>query len=329
MLFTENSPNAFNRFMYHQLTHADWEGLTFWDLVQPFFMFITGVAMAFSIPKKWQKGQSWNKTFKDVIVRSLILFFLGWLIGSGETSSNFTNVLAQLSVAYLLTFLFMRFSIEWQVAVSFLLIIISQLLYQFWSVPGFNQPYTADHNFGSWFDILLTGQLSSDRWVAFNAIPTTAHTMWGCIAGFILKKNIAPNKKFWLLLIIGLAGVALGFASGMYIPVIKRISTASFTVLSGGWCFVGLAVSFLIIDIFHFKRLGFFFAIVGMNPLLIYMFSHSGGKEMLRGIIAPLTYRLFNWISPNVFHTITILVVSGMLWGICYFFYKRKIFIRI
>ena len=34
-----------------QLDHADWIGLNFWDLIQPFFMFIVGVSMPFSLKK--------------------------------------------------------------------------------------------------------------------------------------------------------------------------------------------------------------------------------------------------------------------------------------
>ncbi|MDD8016307.1 MAG: DUF5009 domain-containing protein, partial [Acidobacteriota bacterium] len=39
-----------------QLHHHPWNGLRFWDLVQPFFMFIVGVAMPFSYGKRWEKG---------------------------------------------------------------------------------------------------------------------------------------------------------------------------------------------------------------------------------------------------------------------------------
>ena len=46
-----------------QLEHHPWNGLHFWDLIQPSFMFIVGVAMPFSFGKRWQQGDSWSKTF--------------------------------------------------------------------------------------------------------------------------------------------------------------------------------------------------------------------------------------------------------------------------
>ena len=49
-------------FLAKQFTHHKWHGLYFWDLVQPFFMFIVGVAMPFSFYKRWERGDSWNET---------------------------------------------------------------------------------------------------------------------------------------------------------------------------------------------------------------------------------------------------------------------------
>ncbi|HZK93561.1 MAG TPA: hypothetical protein VFC67_05090 [Prolixibacteraceae bacterium] len=77
-----------------------------------------------------------------------------------------------------------------------MMILISDLLYQFWRIDDFNQPFTPDQNFGSWFDLALTGSLSGGIWVSFNAIPTTANTIWGIIAGVILMMNGNHAKRF-------------------------------------------------------------------------------------------------------------------------------------
>lgn len=327
-LFNPASSSPFVAAIGRQMDHADWQGLTAWDLIQPFFMFIVGVAMPFSFSRKWAEGESWNKSFNGVIRRSLLLLFLGWLVSS-ETKSSFTNVLAQLSVTYLIAFLLMRKAIKWQVLVSVILIVFTDVLYRVWPVNGFDQPFTADHNFGSWFDIFLTGGLSEDRWVAFNAIPTAAHTIWGVIAGMILLKDWTPQKKVSTLLIIGIAGVIAGYMLGMYVPIIKRVCTSSFIIVSGGYAFAGLAISYFLIDVLNFKKVAMFFAIVGMNPLFIYLFWHSGGRLVLMNLAKPVTNRFFGWIGPDAITAATILVVSGMMWYICYFLYKRKIFIKI
>lgn len=327
-LFSKNSPNSVVAFLGNQLDHANWEGLTAWDLVQPFFMFIVGVAMPFAFSRKWAAGESWNSTLRGALRRSCLLLFLGWLLSS-EGKSSFTNVLAQLSVTYLIAFLLMRKPLVWQLLTSLALLLFNDLLYRVWAVPGFDQPYTADHNFGSWFDIFLTGGLSEDRWVPFNAIPTTAHTIWGVMAGTVLMKEWPPRRKVTTLLLAGVSGLIAGYTLGMYIPMIKRVCTSSFILASGGWALVMLAFCYLVIDVRKIRKGVLFFAIVGMNPLFIYLFWHTGGKGMLESLAIPVTSRVFGWISPATVQMTNVLVVSGLLWYICYFLYKKKIFIRI
>ena len=315
-----------------QFHHVDWVGLHFWDLIQPFFMFIVGVAMPFSMTRRWNKGDSWNLTLRHAVTRSLVLLFLGWAlycIGPGKITFRFTNVLAQLSVTYLIAFLIMQKTVKWQLLVSFLLIIISDLLYRFWSVEGFNQPFTPDQNFGSWFDLTLTGSLGGGHWVAFNAIPTTAHTIWGVIAGMILMNDWKPQKKIQTMAIAGLIGIIVGYAMNPFIPIIKHICTSSFVIVSGGWCFIALAFSYWLIDVMNYKKIALFFVIVGMNPLFIYLFAHDGGNNLLEDIAKPFINLIFGVFGKLTNEMALSFTVWAMLWGICYFLYKRKIFIKI
>jgi len=315
-----------------QLHHVDWIGLHFWDLIQPFFMFIVGVAMPFSFSRRWAKGDSWNKTFHHVLKRSFILLLFGWAlycISPGKITFNFTNVLAQLAVTYLIAFLIMRKGLKWQVVISFAILLLSDLLYQIWPVDGFNQPFVPDHNFGSWFDVTLLGSLSPGRWVSFNAIPTSAHTIWGVIAGKILMDKWEPNRKIKIFLLAGIIGVLAGYLLNPVIPIIKHICTSSFVIVSGGWCFIALALSYWLIDVLNFRKVPFFFAIVGMNPLFIYIFAHVGGNILLRNMAKPFTNALFSWSSDFGKEFAVTLTVWALLWLICYSLYKRKIFIKI
>jgi predicted acyltransferase len=315
-----------------QLHHVNWIGLHFWDLIQPFFMFIVGVAMPFSFSKRWDKGDNWNTTFRHALTRSALLLLFGWAlycIEPGKITWHFTNVLAQLSVTYLIAFLIMRKPVKWQIAISFVLILLSDLLYRFWTVEGYNQAWTPDHNFGSWFDMSFQGSLSPGHWVSFNAIPTTAHTIWGVIAGMLLMNDWKPYKKFKILLITGVIGLIVGYSMNPFIPIIKHICTSSFIIVSGGWCFVGLGISYWLIDVLNFRKFPVFFAIVGMNPLFIYMFAHMGGNNFLHNIAKPFTNGLFSWSSDLTREMILSLTVWAMLWYICYFLYKRKIFIKL
>lgn len=319
-------------FIGNQLEHHPWNGLRFWDLIQPFFMFIVGVSMPFSFTRRWNKGASWRDTLKHTLQRSFWLLFFGWAlycIGPGKIGFRMTNVLAQLSVTYLIAFLLMRKTIQWQLLASLGMILLSFLLFQLWPVEGFNQPYIADHNFGSWFDLKILGQLNGGHWVAINAIPTTAHTIWGVLAGMILMKEWTALKKIKTLLIAGAIGVVIGFALDPWIPIIKRICTPSFIFASGGFALIALALSYWLIDVVKLTKGTWVFALVGMNPLFIYLFAHIGGNELIAKLYKPFVPLFFSWGGELAIDIVVSSLVWFTLWYICYFLYQRKIFIRV
>jgi predicted acyltransferase len=315
-----------------QFHHHPWNGLRFWDLIQPFFMFIVGVAMPFSIGRRWEHGDSWSATFLHALQRSFLLLLLGWAlycIEPGKLTFELWNVLAQLSFTYLVAFLMMRKSTQTQIAFTFGLLLITELAYRLWPVAGFDQPFVPDHNFGSYMDLLLMGKLSLGHWVAVNAIPTTAHTMWGVLAGQLLKSDRSSRQKIKILVIAGLLGVVLGYALNPLTPIIKRICTSSFVIVSGGWCLLALALSYWLIDVKKLQKWAWFFCYVGMNSLFIYLFTETGGAQWIARIVKPFTMGALTWTGELSARIVTSLVVWALLWYLCYWLYRRKIFIKI
>jgi len=315
-----------------QLDHHPWNGLRFWDLIQPFFMFIVGVAMPFSFGKRWSRGDSWAKTFLHTLRRSFLLLFFGWAlycIGPGRLTFELWNVLAQLSFTFLVAFLMMRRSTATQLVFTAGLLIITELAYRLFAAPGFNQAFVADHNFGSYVDMLLMGKLSQGHWVAFNCVPTTAHTMWGVLAGQLLMSRKSAARKIGVLAVAGAIGVAAGYALNPVTPIIKRICTSSFVIASGGFCLLALGFSYWLVDVMKVRAWPKFFAIVGMNSIFIYLFQESGGAGWLNKVARPFTMGFFGWSGELGAKIVTSLAVWGMMWSLCYWLYKKKIFIRI
>jgi predicted acyltransferase len=90
-----------------------------------------------------------------------------------------------------------------------------------------------------------------------------------------------------------------------------------------------MAFSYWLIDVMKFRRVALFFAIVGMNPIFIYLFSNLGGKRLLSRIVRPFTTRVFAWSGNIAVNMITIVIIAAMVWYMCYFLYKRRIFIKL
>jgi len=315
-----------------QFHHHPWNGLRFWDLIQPFFMFIVGVAIPFSVSKRLAAGDSRATVTRHAVRRAFLLLLLGWAlycIEPGRITFRFQNVLAQLSVTYLLAYLIMRKKPRTQIAVAFGLLAATELLYRFFPVAGFDQAFVPDHNFGSYVDMLISGELSSGHWVSFNAIPTAAHTIWGVLAGQWLMGGAPPNRKAGRLAAAGLALLAAGYGLGFVTPIIKRIATSSFVLASGGWCLLVLALSYWVIDIKRLRGWTKFFAIVGMNSLFIYLVQESGGTNWLTRLVAPFANGFFGWWGKLPAQIIASLGAWALLWSMCLWLYRRKILIKI
>lgn len=322
-----------------QFHHHPWNGLRFWDLIQPFFMFIVGVAMPFSFGKRWDHGDSWGLTFRHVVYRCFILFLCGtglYCVSAGHLVWELWNVLVQLSVTIMIAFLIMRLSISTQLAVSFALLLITTLAYRFWPIGEFRvagDPFVASQNFGAWMDMILMGKLSRGHWVAINCIPTAAHTIWGVVAGLILKSAREPGQKVKILGIAGLIGLAVGYGIDWagFEPIVKRICTISFVIASGGWCLLVLAFFYWLVDIKGLKGWTTFFSIVGMNSIFIYLFSETAGEEWLTAAVAVFVGGFLGYagMSEASWGVVSAFVTLGLHWYLCYWLYKRRIFIRI
>ena len=327
--------NGFMQFLGTQLHHHEWHGLHFWDLIQPFFMFIVGVAIPFAVANRKKKGYSDKQILHHVLKRSFILLFLGWadyFIAAGRLVFRFQDVLAQLSVTYLVAYLIMNKSFRFQIIFTLVILLLIDLAYRFFPVEGFNHPWTMYENLGAWFNNTIEGVDKASSWATLNFVSTTAHTVWGVLCGKLLQSNKTPGKKIQLLVIAGITALAIGFSLDWLniTPIIKRIATSSFVFASGGWTILVLAFCYWLIDVKKlFQKGSRFFIIVGMNSIFIYMFFELGGARWISGMIKPFSELLFSWGGDLTVGIITSLAVWAALWYITYWLYKNKVFVKI
>jgi predicted acyltransferase len=327
--------NSFFQFLGAQLEHHEWHGLHFWDLIQPFFIFIVGVAIPFAIANRKKKGYSEKQILHHVLKRSLILLFLGWadyFIAAGRLVFRFQDVLAQLSVTYLVAYLIMNKNFHFQIIFTLAILLLIDLAYRFFPVEGFNHPWTNYENLGAWVNNKIEGVDKTSEWATLNFVSTTAHTVWGVLCGKLLQSDKSPVQKIKILVTAGIIALIIGFSLDLLniTPIIKKIATSSFVFASGGWTILALAFCYLLIDVKKLFRKGSrFFIIVGLNSIFIYMFFELGGARWINGMAKPFSQLLFFWGGPLTVGIITSLMVWAALWYITYWLYKNKVFIKV
>jgi predicted acyltransferase len=335
-LMTAAAPGSLLEAVALQFHHHPWNGLRFWDLVQPFFMFIVGVAMAFSVTRRWGAGDTWGETFHHVAVRCLILLCFGVSLHIGYAEAlvwELWNVLSQLSVTIMVAFVIFKLPWRTQLAISFGLLLLSEILYRSFPLDGFDQPFVQGENFGAWMDTVLMGKINPSGWVAINVLPTSAQTIWGVLAGKLLMSDRAGSEKLKYLLIGGLIGLVVGYGLDVadVTPIIKRICTSSFVIVSGGWCLLTLALFYWLMDLKGSRWGTKLFIVVGMNPIFIYMFAETLGEQWFNAFVAVFTHGILGWFGAGAttMEVLTSVIVLSSMTYLCYWLYNRRIFIRI
>ncbi len=331
-LINATEGNSLN-ILLNQFTHHPWNGLRFWDLIQPGFMYMAGAAMAYSLHKQKEHGFSWNQSFRKILKRCGWLFFWGVLdyaVRKDGLSFELWDVLTQLSFTTLVAFLIFQWSATAQIVFCVGLLLLTEVLYRFTQIPGFDQPFTNQQNFGNYVDLLLMHKINHGGWVTINCIPTAVHTIAGALTGRLF---LQMGKKIQPLLLWAAVCLLLGYGLDLtgITPIIKRIASSSFTLASLGWCLLGLSFCYWWIDILDHRKYLKFFTIVGMNSLFIYLFFEIVAHRWFNGYISAISNGLLSFINtPELLsNTISSLCIFGLEWVLCYFLYKKKIFFKI
>jgi len=316
-----------------QFFHHPWHGLRFWDLIQPGFMYMAGISMALSVSKQEKTGLPWKDSFRKILRRCALLFFWGVLnyaVTPTGLELALSNVLTQLAFTILIAFLIFRWPFMAQLAVCIGLLLVREALYRYTHIPGFDQPFTNQHNFGNYMELVLVKRINPEGWVSINWIPTAVHTIAGALTGKLLlngKEKIKP-MLFW-------AAVCLVLGYGLDLsgitPIIKRIATSSFTLVSLGYCLAGFALSYYWIDVLGYRNRLKFFTIVGMNSIFIYLFFEIVGSRWFNSYVIAISGGIMKWVNtPPIWSAvISSLCIFALEWGLCYFLYRKKIFFRL
>jgi heparan-alpha-glucosaminide N-acetyltransferase len=318
--------------LYVQNEHVAWRGCVYWDLIQPSFMYMVGVAMPFALAKRAARGDSWARRFRHVLARALGLIVIGVLLdnfGAEKWSIGFIRVLQQIAIGYVLAFFVVGKSFRTQGLTAAAILVGYTLLWMFNPWNGPEGPWAmSNQNIGAALDFWILGRHYTGYYVGLNAIPSTATIIFGVMAGQLIHDRLPPGRTMLILLLAGLSGVGIGLAVSPWLPLIKRIWTPSFAVYAAGWTTLMLLFFYATIEVLGWKRWAFPLVVVGMNSIAAYVLGNSFG-----GWFRNLTGAWIGWLKQPMgamwFPVFQHLVTFCCAWLVLYWLWRRRIFFKV
>ncbi|MDR6561945.1 MULTISPECIES: DUF5009 domain-containing protein [unclassified Arcicella] len=336
--------------MSEQLHHTAWNGITFYDMIFPLFLFIAGASMPFSMQKKVNEASVESayelpnvvkrSLYVAMVKRTVILIFLGIVVNglfkwNGYEQTRIASVLGRIGLAWFFAGIIYLNNNTLKQIYWFVFILVSYwLIMKFVPVPGFGAGVlTKEGSLESYIDrILLPGRLHSkvhDPEGILSTIPAIGTAMLGVFTATFLKaKNtFSAYQKVLVMVLAAFILIVIGLLWDYSFPINKRLWSSSFVCFVGGCSVLLFTLFYLIIDLWKLQKWALPFVWIGSNSILIYMASEGiinfgyTANFLFGGMIS---YTPEIW--QPVFTACSITVTQIIL---LYILFKKKVFLKI
>ncbi len=284
-----NNPGTWES-IHSPLKHAEWHGITPTDFIFPFFLFIVGTAIAFSLGKTLETSGRDKKVYLKIFRRAVIIFALGLFLAAFPffdfSTLRIPGVLQRIAVCYLIvSLIFLNFSWKQQALIGAGLLLFYWILMTWIPVPGCAVTTINDKacNLSAYLDRLLLGE--NHIWAQskvfdpegiLSTIPAIVTTISGVLTGMWLKAKRGEFEKAAGMFFFGIALCALGWFWNLVFPFNKSLWTSSYVIYTSGLALCFLGFCYWLIDIKGIKTWSKPFVIFGVNALALYI-----GAELL------------------------------------------------
>lgn len=352
--------NAFWNFFSFNQSHVPWVGCSLHDMIQPSFSFLVGVALPFSISSRQKMGDSQKQLWFHSFKRALILILLGVFLRSmwaEQTNWTFEDTLTQIGLGYPFLFFLGQKSFKW-LWVSFAAILItywfafilfplpsSPLFYAEVGVPldwlhlrsGLEAYWNKNSNlawaFDTWFLNLFPREkpflYNSGGYATLSFIPTLGTMILGLVAGKMIMEKQTQLLIKWLQLAMILIMGALAMHFFKINPIVKRIWTPSWTLFSGGICFLFLASFYWLIDMKGWSKGTQWLKYLGMNSIAAYVMAHTINAFIDNSFKIHLGQNYDQFLGSSYTTLVSGSVILLVEWLLLRWMYKKGIFIKI
>jgi predicted acyltransferase len=272
-------------YAYSELRHATWNGWTFTDMIFPFFLFIIGVSLTFSLKRRKELGDEDAKLLLRIFRRTVVLFALGVLLTNFPrfdlSHIRIPGVLQRIALCYLFAALiFLKSSPRGQVVWTIGLLALYWVMLYFIPVPGIGAGVLEPgKSLPTYIDSILLRNHLWSNYVPWDpegigsTIPAIASTLFGVLTGNWLRFEHPMESKTVRMLVAGLVLLAFGRILGIWLPINKGLWTSSYSIFMAGWALVCFAILYWLVDVKGYERWSRPFAIYGKNALAAYVLS--------------------------------------------------------
>jgi predicted acyltransferase len=245
------------------LTHADWRGFAIADMIFPAFLFCAGASLPYALARR--AGQSRAALVGHVLRRSAALVALGVLLnllpGFDVAHVRLPGILQRIGLCYAIVgtgcVLALRrdgLAVSVPVAASVALLVGYAALLLAWDAPGCGRAcFDSMHSLPAVVDRAVFGVVHLWPWgktgdvVTFDpeglvsTLGALVNVLFGVTASLLLMRS---HKRATLtaLAIAGVACLLAGFLLDPLVPVVKKLWTPSFALVSGGFTLLSLLV---------------------------------------------------------------------------------------
>jgi predicted acyltransferase len=340
-----------------QLQHVPWDGFHFIDLIFPLFLFMIGVAIPYSLAKRRERGDSLAKIYGHLVIRVVLLMVFGMMVNGSLLTydpAKFEltySVLQMLALGYLVAaILFLHLRLSGQVVATLAMLIGYWALLAFVPGPGHEiGKFREGCNLGDWITESLVGKWRGMQigWI-LGILGHASTAMLGVFAGQLLRSSQHPERKLAWMTALGVSCIALGvFWSGwvaqwfpgvwlfgsnwsdwpVWFPIIKVRWTSSYVLYAGGWSYLLLALSYLVIDVWGWRRWAIPFMAIGTNSIFAYL-SWQLCNSAFRRVSEVFLGGLGPYVGPWQ-EAIVSAGALGVLWLVLCYLYRKGTLIRV
>ena len=152
----------------------------------------------------------------------------------------------------------------------------------------------------------------------------------GVIAGgwFLQSAPRIPIRRFLIAALVLLCAGLLFHIAGIC-PIVKRVWTPSWTLFSGGVCFLFLSAFAWILDVKGLRRIAFPLVVVGMNSIAAYVLPDLFEDFIRNSFRINLGASFLNIFGGSLEPLFLGVLTLATYWLVLFWMYRRKLFLRI